>query len=81
MPAKLEDYEELAVRPDLFDDQNHIIGAEDCPFCGSDKVVVIMRVYDVDPTTYYIPACDNCSCYGPISETLEKAIETWNKRY
>jgi len=62
-----------------FGKHSHVIGAEKCPFCGSGNVVIIERSYDDCPTEF-IPACDNCTCYGPISSSVEGALEAWNDR-
>ena len=46
-----------------------------CPFCGGTNLQII----DVYGEGFYVD-CITCTAYGPSGETMEKAIEAWNKR-
>ena len=49
------------------------LGIKPCPFCESPSVS------PQAPNIYYI-LCYSCGAVGPDGETLEKAINLWNKR-
>lgn len=45
-----------------------------CPFCGGEGEVII-----TGNLSRYC-ACKNCYAFGPSRETVEQAIDAWNKR-
>ena len=58
------------------------INPNHCPFCGSRLLdVEFERYYDreMDITMFNV-ACDNCNAKGPVTLTIDSAIEAWNER-
>jgi hypothetical protein len=47
-----------------------LLPINDCPFCQSMRVDVILR---------WNVCCDNCEAIGPIGKTPDDAIRLWNK--
>ena len=47
---------------------------EKCPFCGGNGEVII-----TSNLSRYV-ACRKCYAFGPARETVEQAIDAWNKR-
>ena len=49
-----------------------------CPFCGNADG---LRVIEVGAETYeWAVLCPNCGALGPVTDTQEKARETWAGR-
>ena len=46
-----------------------------CPFCLSEDVGTEINSYGK-----YVVGCEKCGADGPWGETLEMAIEKWNRR-
>lgn len=61
---------------------------DDCPFCGYDKARVISRSHKtkqrdshdryIHEDQYYV-MCNKCFARGPVSDTEESAVDSWNK--
>ena len=50
-----------------------------CPFCGSENTTV--DVYPVLPGNEpYFGTCMDCGSQGARKNTIEEAIEAWNRR-
>ena len=45
-----------------------------CPFCQSEDI----RAFDIGKT--FVLYCHDCCSSGPEADTLEGAIERWNRR-
>ena len=56
-----------------------------CPFCGSEEVHTARTIIDNCPPNIAIAnifvMCEGCGAAGRSETTVEKAIESWNKRY
>lgn len=57
-----------------------------CPFCGgrpglylTDKIRFLAEGEE-QPNPYYSIKCSSCSCGTSFHSSIDKAIETWNKR-
>jgi hypothetical protein len=47
-----------------------------CPFCKHPGWILAYRIYDRS----WCVECTWCGARGPITDTMEKAIEWWNER-
>ena len=45
-----------------------------CPFCQSEDI----QAFDIGET--FILYCNDCCASGPEADTLEDAVEKWNRR-
>jgi len=50
-----------------------------CPFCGS-RSVETFGLHDIFPATPFNVFCKKCRAMGPFYQTIEEAIEAWNRR-
>lgn len=58
-------------------DEPKTIELKDCPFCESEDI----KVYNcVDGMKYQGIYCGGCGCRTMLLETIDKAVERWNKR-
>lgn len=62
------------------------VGLKPCPFCGNDGIdredyngFKIKQVKEEFGGLFYRVFC-SCMAYGPAAESIEEAIEEWNKR-
>jgi len=51
-----------------------------CPFCPC-KISPVIRVVEFIPHNLYRVECQCCEAVGPLAETNEEAVATWNTRY
>ena len=51
-----------------------------CPFCGFLPQMEIMEGDDEESNTAYWISCESCKMTGPEGDTVEEAVELWNKR-
>ena len=57
-------------------DNTQNITIQPCPFCGYDDV----EIDEINMAVYAV-ICPDCECIGPaIRESLEHAVDEWNKR-
>lgn len=63
-----------------------IIGAKDCPFCGSRNLVYVDSHYWLDDVLvfYHRVVCDmnqyGCGASSGYCRTEEEALKAWNRR-
>ena len=51
-----------------------------CPFCGDDKIKVMMRnPWHGENITYYV-ICYHCGSRTALHDENQRAIEAWNRR-
>ena len=61
------------------------VSMEPCPFCKAEGVI-IEEVYDGEDESglfdgWYRAECSTCPCvYAEAYETIQEAIDAWNKR-
>jgi Lar family restriction alleviation protein len=51
-----------------------------CPFCGSNKLKPRSTLDDFDLEFAYVE-CLQCHAMGPEAESIEDAIQKWNRRF
>ncbi len=52
-----------------------------CPFCGWTPDLEIMEADNEEGNTAYWIICESCRMTGPEGDTVEEAVELWNKRF
>jgi Lar family restriction alleviation protein len=51
-----------------------------CPFCGSDRITIMVRLPFNDEVVGYYVFCSGCGARSALNFSEEIAIEAWNRR-
>lgn len=52
-----------------------------CPFCGGEPFVRVTRRADNGECKGFYIMCRRCEAETKIYETMQEAVEIWNRRY
>jgi Lar family restriction alleviation protein len=60
---------------------NKIVIIKPCPFCGNKDIPTAKVIHTIATGEHYM-YCNKTACQmkGPIGDSLEKALEKWNRR-